>query len=224
MQCNTQVMELGEDLNSSDVAGDDTRMSVSIQVTHSVAQSGKTSTRRQIRISKQDLKNANKASPTSPDMERGIDSNDQLVGSFANYNDSGLKEDVESEEGSSAQPMSPRSQEGEEEGHTRWHRGGRDKQARSGTMMLEDIIKASQSSGLHALGGSYDQTHKLLSHEFDQKIQPPVRPLMRSGEYPFPQAPPAVSAIMPAGIKAASPVETEKLAPSSLAIDHPSRL
>ena len=172
-------MELCEDLNSSDVAGDDTRMSVSIQVTHSVAQSGK-STRRQIRISKQDLKNANKASPASPDMEREIDSNNQIIGSFANYNDSGLKEDVESEEGSSAQPMSPRSQEGEEtctrcsqegeETYTRWCRKGRDKQARSGTMMLEDIIKASQSSGLHVLGGSYDQAHRLLTHEFDQKI------------------------------------------------------
>ena len=143
-------------------------MSVSIQVTHSVAQSGK-STRRQIRISKQDLKNVTKAGSMSPDVERELDANNQAVGSFAHHNGSQLKEDIESEDGSSAQPMSPRSQEGEEpEGG--WIGEGKGTQVRCGTMMLEDLLKASQSSGLRVLQGSYDHAHKLLTREFDQKI------------------------------------------------------
>ena len=83
VQCNTQVMELMEDLNS-ELGGDDTRMSVSIQVTHSVAQSG-TSTRRQIRISKQGLGSGLKATSVSPDieaLEREIASNNQIIGSL----------------------------------------------------------------------------------------------------------------------------------------------
>ena len=219
MQCETQVVEL-EDLNGSEGNGDDTRMSVSIQVTHSLDKSGK-STRRQIRISKQDLRNVTKTVSVSPEMERfgrDIGSGDQMIESaLAHNSESNLKEENESDDASQVeQPMSPRSQDGEDTDpkKCRKEKEERGASARTGTVTLESVIKASQSTGAHVLQGSYD-AQGVLTQEFAQVIPPP---LVGDGEFPLNMT---SSAMVPLSLlAAASPVGAGDLTRSTLLIEN----
>ena len=190
-------------------------MSVSIQVTHSVAHSGK-STRRQIRISKQDLKSVNLAASVSPGMaelEREIESNNKIIGSLAVNQVSNLKDDNESEDVSQVeQPMSPRSQEGETNERGPPPPG---KEKRLGRVLLAELNAFKQSTQPSQpwgqVMGSYD-ARRFLSSEFSEPLP---APLMRSGELPLQ---PANSAVMPAGLQGPTPADSESWGGTALQI------
>ena len=102
-------------------------------------------------------------------------SNLGLGGGFINCNESNLKDEVDSDEGSSAQRssqllMDPKSARAENPLTQNNLEVGRD--ARSNTIMLEDLVKTSRSpsSSYRGLHGSLGNLNHAMTHELEKTI------------------------------------------------------
>ena len=102
-------------------------------------------------------------------------SNLGLGGGFINCNESNLKDEVESDEGSSAQRssqlmMDPKSARAENPLTQNNLDIGRD--VRNNTIMLEDLVKTSQSpsSSFKGLRGSLENPNHAMTHELEKPI------------------------------------------------------